>query len=51
MTRSGKLWSGLQKPLYGDLGDNLRFAASFARWHRLIQRDGTAAALGAYLAG
>ena len=40
-----------QQQFYGDLGDNPRFAASFARWHQLIQRDGTAAALGAYLAG
>ena len=38
-----------QRDLYGDLGDNVRFSESFARWLGLIWSDGTEAALRAYL--
>ncbi len=38
-----------QEQAYGDLGANPRFAESFAKWHGLIQSDGTEAALQAYL--
>ncbi|HCP81723.1 MAG TPA: mannitol dehydrogenase [Octadecabacter sp.] len=40
-----------QEQTYGDLGANSRFAASFAKWHGLIQSDGTEAALKSYLEG
>jgi mannitol 2-dehydrogenase len=38
-----------QSQIYGDLGQNSRFAASFARWYRLIWSDGTEVALRSYL--
>ena len=38
-----------QAQFYGDLGDNPRFAESFARWFSLIWRQGTQAALQTYL--
>ena len=38
-----------QRDLYGDLGEDPRFAESFARQFRLIWSDGTEAALRAYL--
>ena len=38
-----------QRDLYGDLGDNARFAESFSRWLRMIRDEGTEAALRAYL--
>ncbi|MHA6323631.1 mannitol dehydrogenase family protein [Roseivivax sp. CAU 1753] len=38
-----------QHALYGDLGQNARFADSFARWLTLIWQDGTEAALKTYL--
>lgn len=40
-----------QQQFYGDLGQNPRFADSFATWLRLIWSDGTEAALRSYLAG
>ncbi len=40
-----------QRDLYGDLGQNPRFADSFARWLQLIWSDGTEAALRAYVQG
>lgn len=40
-----------QTQYYGDLADQPRFAEAFARWLRLIWRDGTEAAIDAYLAG
>jgi mannitol 2-dehydrogenase len=39
-----------QRQFYGDLGDDARFAGAFGRWLQLIWRDGTEAALRAYLA-
>lgn len=38
-----------QRDLYGDLGENARFAERFAHWLRMIQDDGAEAALRAYL--
>ncbi|WP_375256198.1 mannitol dehydrogenase family protein, partial [Yoonia sp.] len=38
-----------QAQFYGELGDNPRFAASFARWLSLIWEQGTQAALQTYL--
>ncbi|WP_298437439.1 mannitol dehydrogenase family protein [uncultured Jannaschia sp.] len=38
-----------QEALYGDLGEQPRFADAFAGWLRLIWNDGTEAALAAYL--
>ncbi|MDF1871946.1 mannitol dehydrogenase family protein [Vannielia sp.] len=38
-----------QRNIYGDLGDDPRFAASFTEWLRLIWSDGTEAALRRYL--
>jgi mannitol 2-dehydrogenase len=38
-----------QTQFYGDLGDNPRFAESFARWLSLIWEQGTKAALQTYL--
>ena len=38
-----------QAQFYGDLGDNPRFAESFARWFSLIWRQGTQAALQTYV--
>ncbi len=38
-----------QVQFYGDLGQNARFAEAFCRWHRLVQRDGTEAAMRTYL--
>ncbi len=43
-------WLG-QEQVYGALGQDPRFAASFERWLRLIQDEGTEAALHAYLEG
>ena len=40
-----------QEQFYGDLGQNAGFAESFARWHGVIQSDGTQAAMAAYLQG
>ncbi|MEP5728621.1 MAG: mannitol dehydrogenase family protein [Sulfitobacter sp.] len=40
-----------QHHIYGDLGQNQRFAKSFDRWLRMIWADGTQAALGAYHEG
>ena len=40
-----------QRNLYGDLGDDPRFAECFTKWLRLIWRSGTEAALRSYLAG
>jgi len=38
-----------QEQLYGDLGQQARFAKSFARWLRLVWDQGTEAAIQAYL--
>jgi len=38
-----------QRDLYGDLGENARFAKTFSRWLHLIWSDGTEAALRAHL--
>lgn len=38
-----------QRQIYGDLGENRRFADSFARWMTLIATRGTEAALRTYL--
>ncbi|MFO6465034.1 mannitol dehydrogenase family protein [Jannaschia sp. KMU-145] len=38
-----------QEALYGDLGEQPRFADAFAGWLRMIWNDGTEAALAAYL--
>ena len=38
-----------QSKIYGDLGQDARFAESFGRWLRLIWSDGTEAALQSYL--
>jgi mannitol 2-dehydrogenase len=38
-----------QSQFYGDLGQNPRFARSFANWLRLIWDQGTEAALQTYL--
>ena len=38
-----------QRQFYGDLGDDARVSASFARWLRLIWAEGTEAALRSYL--
>ena len=40
-----------QHKIYGDLGQNPRFAETFARWLRLIWKDGTEAALRQYIGG
>ena len=40
-----------QSKIYGDLANNQRFADAFARWLRMIWRDGTSKALETYLAG
>jgi len=37
-----------QRAIYGDLGDDPRFAEPFARWLRMIHGDGMEAALRAY---
>ena len=42
------LWLN-QRDLYGDLGEDPRFAETFSRQLRLIWNDGTEAALRAYL--
>ncbi len=38
-----------QKDLYGELGEDRRFAEAFGRWLRMIWTEGTEAALAAYL--
>lgn len=38
-----------QVQFYGDLGQNARFVEAFSRWHQLVQRDGTEAAMHSYL--
>ncbi|MFV2051266.1 mannitol dehydrogenase family protein [Aliiroseovarius sp. YM-037] len=38
-----------QDRFYGDLGQNVRFIESFARWLRLVWNDGTEAAIRTYL--
>ncbi|MGB7240741.1 MAG: mannitol dehydrogenase family protein [Sulfitobacter sp.] len=44
------LWIA-QTQFYGDLSKNVRFAACFEDWHTRVQKDGTALAISAYLAG
>jgi mannitol 2-dehydrogenase len=40
-------WLGMTQ-IYGDLGKQARFADAFVRWRRMLDTDGTAAALAAY---
>jgi mannitol 2-dehydrogenase len=44
-----EVWLGLTS-VYGDLGDDPRFAAAFADWLNALWADGTSAVLSRYIA-